>query len=96
LSFIKLFVGNLPYDAEEQEIRALFSAFRSVAQIKLVRSKTGRSRGFAFVELTDQTEADRAVAEVNGSTLRENAVVVNLAADQRPSAPPHGRGPMRR
>ncbi len=65
-----IFVGNLNFDATEEAVRALFESYGAVERVNLVTDRdTGRSRGFAFVEMTDPAQADRAIAALNGSSL---------------------------
>lgn len=66
----KLFVGNLDFGATEESIRSAFEAYGAVERVSLMTDRdTGRSRGFAFVEMTDASEADRAIAGLNGTNL---------------------------
>lgn len=75
-----IFVGNLDFGATESSIRTLFERYGTVDRVSLVTDRdTGRSRGFAFVEMTDAAEADRAIAELNGSDLDGRALNVNEA-----------------
>jgi RNA recognition motif-containing protein len=86
-----IFVGNLDFGATEASIRTLFEAHGSVDRVNLVTDRdTGRSRGFAFVEMTDSSEADRAIAALNGVELNGRALNVNEA---RPK--PEGGGGFR-
>ena len=62
-----IFVGNLSFSATEASIRALFEGYGKVERVSLVTDRdTGRSRGFAFVEMPDSSAADRAIAGLNG------------------------------
>jgi RNA recognition motif-containing protein len=84
-----IFVGNLDFATTESAIRALFEPFGNVERVNLITDRdTGRSRGFAFVEMTDSGEADRAITALNGSTLEGRALNINEA---RPK-PEGGRG----
>ena len=75
-----LFVGNLPHATTEDELRTLFSSHGHVERVSLVTDRdTGRSRGFAFVEMSDAGEADKAVAALNGTELGGRALKVNEA-----------------
>ena len=75
-----IFVGNLDFGATEESIRSLFDPYGTVERVSLVTDRdTGRSRGFAFVEMTDSDEADRAISALNGSTLGERALNVSEA-----------------
>ncbi len=76
----KIFVGNLDFGATEEAIRSLFEVHGTVERVSIVTDRdTGRSRGFAFVEMTDSGEADRAIAALNGTNLGGRALNVNEA-----------------
>jgi len=63
-----IFVGNLDFAATEDSIRTLFQPYGAIERVNLVTDRdTGRSRGFAFVEMTDPAEADRAIDALNGT-----------------------------
>src|SRR6201987_5726743 len=65
-----LYVGNLPHSTTEAELRNIFEAHGAVEKITLVTDRdTGRSRGFGFVEMTNASEADKAIATLNGTDL---------------------------
>ena len=75
-----IFVGNLDFAATESSIRALFEPYGSVDRVNLVTDReTGRSRGFAFVEMTNDSEAEAAITALNGSQVGGRALVVNEA-----------------
>jgi len=75
-----IFVGNLDFAATESSIRALFEPYGNVERVNLVTDRdTGRSRGFAFVEMTDSAQADQAIAALNGADLNGRALNVNEA-----------------
>jgi cold-inducible RNA-binding protein len=75
-----IFVGNLDFAATESSIRALFAPYGNVERVNLVTDRdTGRSRGFAFVEMTDAAEADRAIASLNGREVNGRSLNVNEA-----------------
>ena len=75
-----IFVGNLDFAATESSIRSLFEAYGTVERVNVVTDRdTGRSRGFAFVEMSDSAEADRAIAALNGSELDGRSLNVNEA-----------------
>ena len=75
-----IFVGNLDFGATEESIRALFEAYGAVERVSLMKDRdTGRSRGFAFVEMTNASEADQAIAGLNGTDLGGRALNVNEA-----------------
>ena len=76
----KLFVGNLPHSTTEAELRTLFEPHGKVDQVSLVTDRdTGRSRGFAFVEMADAGEAEKAIAALNGKELGGRALNINEA-----------------
>lgn len=86
----RLYVGNLPYDASELQIRAFFeqTGSRQVSQVKIITDReTGRPRGFAFVEVTDSRMADSAINELHGTQFGGRTIVVNKAHQPR-----HGSG----
>ncbi|MBZ5724462.1 MAG: RNA-binding protein [Acidobacteriia bacterium] len=75
-----IFVGNLDFAASESSIRSLFEAHGKVDRVSLVTDRdTGRPRGFAFVEMPDAAEADRAIAALNGTELGGRALNINEA-----------------
>jgi RNA recognition motif-containing protein len=75
-----IFVGNLDFAATESAVRSLFEAYGKVERVSMVADReTGRPRGFAFVEMTDAGEADRAIAALNGHDLDGRALNVNEA-----------------
>src|SRR5258708_24150647 len=75
-----LYVGNLPHSTTEPELRGLFEAHGAVERVSIVTDReTGRARGFAFVEMTNPGEADKAVAALNGKELGGRALKINEA-----------------
>jgi len=75
----KIYVGNMPFSATEEEIRTLFSEAGPVTSVSVITDRfTGRSRGFAFVEMGD-AEADKAIQLFNGRKIGDRALVVNEA-----------------
>ncbi|HEY7388384.1 MAG TPA: RNA-binding protein [Bryobacteraceae bacterium] len=75
-----IFVGNLNFSATESSVRSLFEPYGNVERVNLVTDRdTGRSRGFAFVEMTDAAEADRAIAGLNGTDLDGRTLNINEA-----------------
>ncbi|HTR66891.1 MAG TPA: RNA-binding protein [Terriglobales bacterium] len=75
-----LYVGNLPHKTTEDELRTIFQPYGAIEKISIVTDRdTGRSRGFAFVEMTDAAEAEKAIAVLNGSDLGGRALTVNEA-----------------
>lgn len=76
----KLYVGNLSYETTEQNLRELFMQAGNVVSVALIKEPgTNRSKGFAFVEMTSQSEAQKAISMFNGYTLSERQLTVNMA-----------------
>ncbi len=87
-----IYVGNLPYTATEEDLTGLFSAYGPVERVKLITDReTGRSKGFAFVTLGDQTQLDAAIEAMNGYDYQGRALRVNASEPQAPR-PPGGGG----
>jgi RNA recognition motif-containing protein len=92
----KLFVGNLPYSAEEGKLKDLFSQYGSVVSARIITDKfSGRSRGFGFVEMGSGEEAERAAAALNGSDMDGRSLVVAEARPQEPRGERAGARPFR-
>ena len=87
----KLFVGNLPYSANETDVQGFFEGSGvSIDNVTVMRDRfTGQARGFGFVEISDDSAASRAVDACNGKELMGRALVVNEA---RPMTPREGGG----
>ena len=76
----KLYVGNLSFDTAEGDLSAMFAPLGNVVSCSLITDKfTGKSRGFAFVEMGSQAEATKAIAELNGKDCDGRALTVNEA-----------------
>ena len=93
-----IFVGNLNYGATEESVRALFEKYGTVNSARIMTDRdTGRSRGFAFVEMENEEQADQAINGLNGYTMDGRALNVNEARPKpdrgfgRPGG--GGRGP---
>ena len=91
----KLFVGNIPHSTTEAELRTLFEPHGAIEQVSIVTDRdTGRSRGFAFVEMTDSAEAEKAIATLNGKELGGRAWNINEARPKTDrGGPPRGGRP---
>ena len=75
-----IFVGNLNFGATEAAVRSLFEAYGTVERVNIITDRdTGQPRGFGFVEMSANAEADRAIAELNGRELDGRALNVNEA-----------------
>ena len=84
-----LFVGNLDSKVTPAELRRLFEAYGQVVQVHIIVDRdTGRPRGFAFVEIKNDAEAEKAIKALNGSILRDRTLDVNYARPrpERPAA----------
>jgi RNA recognition motif-containing protein len=76
----KLYVGNLPYSTNEDELRELFTRAGGVDTVSVIRDNaTGRARGFAFVEMASDADAQKAVTELNGTQLGGRTLAINEA-----------------
>ena len=95
----KLFVGNFPYETGEAELEALFSQAGAIDTVRVMRDMTtGRARGFAFVEMQSDDDAQAAIQRFNGQDLGGRALIVNEARP-KPAFAGGGddsRGPRRR
>jgi cold-inducible RNA-binding protein len=87
---VKLYVGNLSFSTTEDDIRNLFATAGSVTSVALIKDRdTGSSKGFAFVTMSTQAEAEEAIKKFNGHTLGNRELKVNTA---RPKEETGGRG----
>ncbi len=83
----KLFVGGLPYATRDEELKEFFAAAGTVASAQVIMDKfSGRSKGFGFVEMSSDEEADKAVATLNGASMGGRTIVVSEARprEERP------------
>ena len=80
----RLYVGNLPFSADEDQVRELFGQNgRNVTEVKLITDRdTGRPRGFGFVEMSSSEEAEAAINELNGYSMDGRALTVNEARER--------------
>ena len=89
----KLYVGNLPYSVRDGDLEQSFGQFGTVTSAKVMMERdTGRSKGFGFVEMGSDAEAQAAVAGMNGQPLGGRSLVVNEARPMEPRAPRSGGG----
>ena len=89
----KLYVGNLPYSVRDNDLEQAFGAFGSVSSAKVMMERdTGRSKGFGFVEMGSDAEAQAAINGMNGQSLGGRAIVVNEARPMEPRPPRSGGG----
>ncbi|MBM4254361.1 MAG: RNA-binding protein [Deltaproteobacteria bacterium] len=90
---MKLFVGNLPFSTTPAELESLFGQVGAVSSVNIITDKfTGRSRGFGFVEMTNNDEAQNAIERFNGHEMQGRPLTVNEAKPQEPRSGGGGRG----
>lgn len=76
----KIYVGNLSYETTEDDLRTLFTEAGTVSSVALIKDRdTGQSKGFAFIEMSNQSEAEKAIQTFNGYTMSNRPLKVNLA-----------------
>ena len=89
----KLYIGNLPFTATEDEIRELFGQHGTVHSVALINDReTGRPRGFAFAEMSSDAEAQEAIDTLNGMELDGRPLTVNEARERQPRGGGGGGG----
>src|SRR3989338_1834950 len=89
----KLYVGSLPYSTTEDDLRNLFSPFGTIASARIITDKfTGRSKGFGFVEMVTEEEAQKAIDGNNGKDIEGRALVVSEAKAEKPRESGSGGG----
>lgn len=89
----KLYVGNLAYATTEDDLQALFAQAGEVKSATVITDReTGRSKGFAFVEMTTQDEANKAIGLFNGRQLHDRTITVSIARPRTESGPRGGGG----
>ena len=77
---MKIYVGNLPYEVTEEELRQEFGTFGEVTSVNIITDKySGRPRGFGFVEMVTVSEGQAAIAGLNGKVLKDQTLTVNAA-----------------
>lgn len=87
----KLYVGNLPYNVDDSALEGHFAEFGTVESARVITDRdTGRSKGFGFVEMSSDEEANQAIEKLNGSSFGGRNMTVSEA---RPQTPREGRGP---
>ncbi len=89
----KLYVGNLSYDVTSSDLEALLAAHGTVASAEVISDRaTGRSKGFGFVEMESETEADAAIEALNGQQNGGRTLTVNEAKPRQPRSGGYGGG----
>ena len=90
---MKLYIGNLSYDSQEDDLRALFEGVGEVTSVNVITDRdTGRSKGFAFVEMAKEADGDKAIKELNDTDFKGRNIRVSVA---RPKTKEGGAGPRR-
>ena len=88
-----LFVGNMSFQTTEGDLRAMFEPFGEITRVNVITDRdTGRARGFAFVEMTSDEEAAKAIAALNGKEVDGRALNVNEARPKERTSGPRGGG----
>ncbi len=81
---MNIYVGNLDYKVNESDLEEVFGEYGNVDSSKIITDKmSGRSKGFGFVTMENQDEGNKAIEELNGSTLKSREIVVNEARPKR-------------
>ena len=90
---VKLYVGNMPYTTTEDELRTLFAQAGAVASVAVIKDRdTGQSKGFGFIEMGTQAEAQKAITMFNRYRLGDRELTVNLARPREDRGGPGGGG----
>ena len=90
---MNIFVGSLPFQLEEADLRELFEAYGEVSTVKLISDReTGRSKGFWFVEMPDDESAQKAITGLNGTDVKGRSIAVSQAEDKKPNDRRSGGG----
>ena len=85
---MKIYVGNLPYSLSEEDLKSAFSQFGEVSSASIIMDRmSGQSKGFGFVEMPDDTEADEAIKALNESALNGRNIKVNQARPRGERSP---------
>jgi RNA recognition motif-containing protein len=90
---MNIFVGSLPFQLEEADLKELFEAYGEVSTVKLIIDReSGRSKGFGFVEMPDDEAAQSAITGLNGSEVKGRSIAVSQAEEKKPSDRRSGGG----
>ena len=90
---MNIFVGSLPYQLEEADLKELFEAYGEVTTVKIIMDReSGRSKGFGFVEMSDDEAAQKAISGLNGSEISGRSIAVSQAEDKKPGDRRSGGG----
>jgi RNA recognition motif-containing protein len=87
----KLYVGNMSYETTEQDLRTMFAEAGTVESVDVIKDReTGRPKGFAFITMGSQAEAEKAISLFNGKEVSSRALKVNLARPREERPAPRG------
>ena len=90
---MNIFVGSLPYSLQEADLQELFEAYGEVTTVKIIIDReSGRSKGFGFVEMSDDEAAQKAISGLNGSEISGRSIAVSQAEDKKPGDRRSGGG----
>lgn len=79
----KLYVGNISYQTSEEELSDVFASYGEVASVKIIKDfETGRSKGFAFVEMNSEDDAQKCISNLDGSEVNGRSLKVNVAREK--------------
>jgi len=82
---MNIYVGNLPYATTEDDLREMFTEFGEVTSVNIITDKfSGQSKGFGFVEMSDDSNAQEAIESLNGSSIASRNITVNEARPRKP------------
>jgi cold-inducible RNA-binding protein len=80
----KMYVGNIPYNATEEDLRAIFSEIGEIESLRIMKDQfTDRSKGFGFIEMVNEEDAKKAIATLNGKDLKGKSLTVAEARPQQ-------------
>lgn len=90
---MNIFVGSLPFKIEESELQEIFEEYGTVTSVKIITDRaTGRSKGYGFVEMSNDEEAKKAIDELNNAEIEGRTIVVNKAEEKKEGSRPSGGG----
>ena len=90
---MNIFIGSLPYNLQESELKEFFEEYGEVTSVKIITDKfSGRSKGFGFVEMSDDAQALKAIEELNGAEVSGRTIIVNKSEEKKPEDRRSGGG----
>lgn len=89
---MNIYIGNLSFDVTEDELQKLFEEFGSVASVNIIKDRyTGNSKGFGFLEMENQADAEKAIKDLDGSEVKGRNIKVNQARPRDEKSKPKRR-----